>query len=420
MKSFWFQKFFKQKYRCFYCDKSESISPEWICDECGSRNLFDSSGTILDTTGRGSNNRFCSTSSSFENTIFCDVCVNNQNVLLSILQSRDEEGVALELLKQDLEKRYPPVCSVCEPSVEFLLNKQQQKYKKTLSPQRTSSITVEKIPSRKKSLSYFSYHFMLFLCLAGTLSILNPFAFGSTHQFLYQRGKIYQILSLIGLITINFFYPNQTRSILIKKQKPSLLFLVFCTSATILATYFSYFAPIVVVSVLTVLHSLSRFSNGLKKSPIISTLTLSAVDTPPRVTLCDMPKVDKPTHQDKIQESIESLSISNPTSQKNSVSNWNLSPLSGVPWHATQGSLPSITQPQVRFDTNPNSVHWKMFSKPAFGTFSKMQTTPKKKEFTFIPPSSSISQEVQFRPQRFFAKQVIYLYFSKKLDWKTC
>jgi hypothetical protein len=134
-----------------------------------------------------------------------------------------------------------------------------------------------------------------------------------------------------------------------------------------------------------------------KRAPVISTLKLDS-----GIAIEPEPIQSKPLNPNIIQESIESLTLSKPKPSQRTNSIWKTSSTSTVPWHAKQGSLPTVSVPQLRLDTNPDSIHFNMF-RNAFG-----KRLEKKQDVQVVPVQSKSEEEVEFRPQRFFAKQVCY------------
>jgi hypothetical protein len=59
---------------------------------------------------------------STPSTVFCQKCIQNQNILVRLLSAYDPAdedyfNLTVEKYRQRLERQYPPVCSRCEPVV---------------------------------------------------------------------------------------------------------------------------------------------------------------------------------------------------------------------------------------------------------------------------------------------------------------
>jgi hypothetical protein len=395
--------------------------------------LFDETGTILDQSGvSGSQVRYGYAAKNGNaregiaatNSIFCDTCVNNQNVVLSILQSRDDDEEDLAILKEDLERRYPPVCKDCEPNVIYCLSEQQQKYKAgiLLSPKRKDSIIDLKTrgsTATKKWLPWFIIRVVWIIALVVTvLGIVEPFSQELEMRYLLIPYSL-QVLGMFGLISLHFFDPGRSAHNIFAHQAQPTLWIPILFIATLLWSLYVRSATIrrSIASIL-LLRSCHRFFKHymkpiLKRNPIISTLQLDS---------CPVPKSGAPERKDNkltqenIQQSIDALSLSKQERPRKSNSIWSAGSTHTVPWHAKERSLPPIPVPELRLDSNPNSIHWNMFKKSAFGQKVYPTVEPTDPQANIAQPTMN----VHFRPQRFFPKQVLPSNVRKILVWKIC
>jgi hypothetical protein len=400
---------------------------------CGSRNLFDENGTILDQSGvagsevrygYSANNGNAVEANLFKNSVFCDICVNNQNVVLSILQSRDEEEEELTTLKEDLEKRYPPVCKDCEPNVQHFLSEQQQKFKPgiLLSPKRGDKRVDSKVETqyaRRKWLHWWILRVMWVGASILTSSVLaEPFyLYFDIHSF--QISTLIQFIGMLGLISLHFFHQDrQHHNIFAYQAQPALWIPIMSLAALLWSVYIHSMTVKQGLAAVLLLRTLHRFYQHylrpiLKKSPVISTLRMQTSPIP----TCKTPeRKERVVTQDKIQQSIDALSLSQQDRPRKSNSIWSANSVHTVPWHSKQRPLPPVPIPELRLDSNPNTIHWNMFKKPAFGP-KVYQTTPPMVQETI---STNAPIDIHFRPQRFFPKQVMCTYLRKILVWKIC
>ncbi|KAF1983096.1 hypothetical protein K402DRAFT_456911 [Aulographum hederae CBS 113979] len=133
--------------KCFYCARrSKQNLPkhvrQWDCENCNATNFLDHNGDIRDPPAM-EQPETPRLSSSFEHShfarfspepqnVFCATCQKNQHFfqvsISEYLPSPDDSNYeeyerGYESFKEDLERRYPLVCSQCAPAVESRLIK---------------------------------------------------------------------------------------------------------------------------------------------------------------------------------------------------------------------------------------------------------------------------------------------------------
>ena len=98
---------------------------------------------------------------------FCSTCINNQNIILSILQNADDDE---EIDRNDLQERYPICCENCQPMVEIQLEQKNKIYGKPV-PRINQNRSRENDPVDYLFISYQSCFVNLFV--NQILTILN-------------------------------------------------------------------------------------------------------------------------------------------------------------------------------------------------------------------------------------------------------
>ncbi|MCJ1358285.1 MAG: hypothetical protein MMC33_008284 [Icmadophila ericetorum] len=132
----------RRRLTCFYCNsrsskfRSQGLR-QWECEHCDAVNYLDENGGITDPPASKTPDavRYAQTidraispvNTPAEDDLFCSTCIKNQNLLTQALASylpptTDPNYVTYEAsypaYRKNLEKRYPQVCSVCEPRVK--------------------------------------------------------------------------------------------------------------------------------------------------------------------------------------------------------------------------------------------------------------------------------------------------------------
>ncbi|KAH9836919.1 Ima1 N-terminal domain [Teratosphaeria destructans] len=140
--------FFRPRIRCFFCEaKSPHASGSGVrqfqCAACEAWNFLDEKGVIEDTpwtsamaardgtNARSSFNQSSQPSAHERPTAFCDTCLRNQKIVLDSLSNYLPEEThpeyrkyvdAYPQYKEQLEKRYPQVCTRCAPLAQMQIH----------------------------------------------------------------------------------------------------------------------------------------------------------------------------------------------------------------------------------------------------------------------------------------------------------
>ncbi|RMZ87110.1 hypothetical protein DV736_g5657, partial [Chaetothyriales sp. CBS 134916] len=121
---------------CHYCGKKSKKSKldgdRFECEKCGSLNIYDEKGEIIDFVPDEADlpKQYAAPAGFRENDIFCSTCLKNQHLyttaLSQFLPDPDDPNysqleAAVPKFKESLEERYPQCCAGCEPNVKAQL-----------------------------------------------------------------------------------------------------------------------------------------------------------------------------------------------------------------------------------------------------------------------------------------------------------
>jgi hypothetical protein len=312
--------------------------------------------------------------------IFCSTCINNQNIVLNILQTRDDDEEEEENLYKSLLKRYPQSCDVCNTKLTELLEIQSKKYKLIQKPIEIISKESIQIPMRENP--------WILLILKGFFSI----------NFVMKCRFHYLLLLMVLIGEIVQFYHRKSYSILLVKTTKREIFLL-------ISKYLIYsFVTEEFIFLVALLYDIKQSFYYVKLknphfitsgNPLIYDGTSEKQHSNGNESSEKQNKFEPQT--EPISSSFLSMKISPKASPKAVNSIWNIPQiLPHQPWHMK--TLEKHTNlPSIGMDAHPNQIHWKMYSFP-----SKNHIKSKVEQ---IKIENTDKREISFKPQSFFPKQ---------------
>ncbi|KAK9718094.1 hypothetical protein K7432_005755 [Basidiobolus ranarum] len=176
---------------CFYCNNvhifngsSKKNPRNWYCDVCESQNVTNEKGEIVDDVPQMHFSSMNKTSGSArvrnpppeKEQTFCSECVNNQNLVISLLGSyipADDDPdfeyamATFDTYRKRIEANYPVVCSECEEKVTSELNQKNYQMKarvfgealKTSNSHEIKEVLTLRFPNVLRWLLYTIFYF---------------------------------------------------------------------------------------------------------------------------------------------------------------------------------------------------------------------------------------------------------------------
>lgn len=431
-----------------------------VCSNCNGLQGSECPECTANSTDKDTyrNVRYCHPISApnFKKSVFCGLCITNQNIVLNILQNHDEFETAesSNSYRASLLERYPPVCVDCEPRVNSKIQERNSLFK---SPLISYQKNKAKDPSVLRKLHANGEYGKIMRCyfetvitvygLSSQVLLLIHIYYKILHRPEFSNGYFgyFRLISSwinnLPFFSIDLMLLGIILSVTVSLSKPHIPKVFKNPNSRIHYTrgiiriggllYWRLFDvdSVMVMALVFVLVSNLLWSNVFGQGLRLRATAKTVFGTPQ--IFQDIPLVNKRSDARQISQllpdqSSESFKLSKDAREMGSNASQWLQTVSnpGTVNSSWTHSSAKTQSPNIRMDSNPESIHWKTFSNLAFKSETNKiadlishntnSNHPENKPRSFgtqvsaIPLSSKQSEtpDIYLRPQRFFAKEV--------------